>query len=440
MLEVLPPSENAVTFRPQNSDVDMTWEESLFANYTDGIVILHKGKIVYEKYLGCLSETGKHAAMSMTKSLTGLLAEILVAEGQLDDKALVSSIVPELKSSAFGSATVRQVMDMTTALDYSEDYADPKADIWVYSAAANPLPKASDYRGPNGYFEYLQTVRKDGSHGESFGYKTVNTDALGWIISRASGKELTELLSEKIWSRMGAEQDAYMTVDGQPFEAGQSFALGTQLRGAAADGSLTIKVPPEKLSEILKSLEPGQTVLASPEADILPGNALPMSSIPLGTTLHNIELRPGKGGQMMRSAGASAQLAAREGRERLEHRRHAGLGRRSWGERRHGDEDRHEDMVVSADIEQRPHHVVLDALDVGRQQPRALAARLDGGRRPHQALDRRGYLGHVVHQGVASRVPGARADGVVDGEMQRGALLPEDLLAGHHDHLRHEPQ
>lgn len=57
----------------------------------------------------------------------------------------------------------------------------------------------------------------------------------------------------------------------------------------------------------------GQQVLSSPEADIQPGNALPMKSIPLGTTLHNIELRPGKGGQLARAAGGGAQLIAREG-------------------------------------------------------------------------------------------------------------------------------
>ena len=64
-------------------------------------------------------------------------------------------------------------------------------------------------------------------------------------------------------------------------------------------------------------LEEGQTVIASAEADILPGNALPMSAIPLGTTLHNIELRPGKGGQLARAAGCGAQLIAREGRYAL---------------------------------------------------------------------------------------------------------------------------
>jgi hypothetical protein len=230
---------DSVKFTPLGGGEPMTWAESLSSNYTDGILILHKGKVVYEKYFGCLDEAGKHAAMSMTKSLTGLMAEILVAEGKLDDSAKVSSIVPELSKSAFGSATVRQVMDMTTALEYSEDYSNPKADIWLYSAAANPLPKPEGYNGPVGYFEYLQTVRQSGVHGESFGYKTINTDALGWIVSRITGKELTGLFSERIWSRIGAEQDAYMTVDskGTPFAGG---GLSSGLRDLGRIGLLML--------------------------------------------------------------------------------------------------------------------------------------------------------------------------------------------------------
>lgn len=213
---------DAVTFTPLGGDEPMTWEQSLWANYTDGVLILHRGRVVYERYFGALDEAGQHAAMSMTKSLTGLLAEILIAEGVLDDSMLVWNIVPELLTSAFGNATVRQVMDMTTALAFSEDYADPNAEIWAYSAAASPFPKPGNYTGPNGYYEYLATVRSDGEHGDSFGYKTVNTDVLGWIVSRVSGKAVTELLSERIWSRMGAEQDAYFTVDGRgtPFAGG----------------------------------------------------------------------------------------------------------------------------------------------------------------------------------------------------------------------------
>jgi len=230
---------DGVRFTPLGSDAQMTWKESLSANYTDGILIIHKGRLVYEKYFGCLDQWGKHAAMSMTKSLTGLLAEILIAEGRLDDTAKVSSIIPELEGSAFGSATVRQVMDMTTALDYSEDYSDPKADIWAYSKAASPLPKPKDYSGPNGYFEYLETVKQKGVHGEAFGYRTINTDALGWIISRVTGKELAHLLSESIWSRMGAEQDGYMTVDakGTPFAGG---GLSAGLRDLGRIGLLML--------------------------------------------------------------------------------------------------------------------------------------------------------------------------------------------------------
>ena len=213
---------DALTFTPLGADSQMSWEQSLYANYTDGVLILHKGRVIYERYFGCLQPDGKHAAMSMTKSLTGLLAEILVVEGKLDDAAPVSAIVPEVKDSAFGSATVRQVMDMTTGLRYSEDYADPNADIWTYSAAASPLPKPAGYAGPDGYWEYLQQVKPEGRHGDAFHYSTVNSDMLGWIISRVSGKSVTALASERLWRPMGAEQDAYMTVDGKgtPYAGG----------------------------------------------------------------------------------------------------------------------------------------------------------------------------------------------------------------------------
>ena len=213
---------DALTFMPMNGSAPMTWEQSLYANYTDGILILHKGKVVYERYFGCLEEDGKHAAMSMTKSVTGLLAQILVAEGVLDETALVRDIIPEIGSSAFASATVREVMDMTTGVKYSENYADPNADIWVYSRAASPLPKPEGYTGPNGYWEYLQQVQPEGNHGDEFHYKTINSDMLGWLITRVTGKSVTELASERLWKPMGAEQSAYQTVDGKgvPFAGG----------------------------------------------------------------------------------------------------------------------------------------------------------------------------------------------------------------------------
>lgn len=228
---------DGLTFTPWNSKNTMTWEASLWENYKDGMLILHKGKVVYERYFGALTDDNVHAVMSLTKSFTGTLASILVAEGVLDETKLVPFYVPELKNSAYGDATVRQVMDMTTALKYSEDYADPKADIWEFSAAGNPLPKPKDYKGPEGYYQYLETVKKQGKHGEAFGYKTVNADALGWIISKATGKSVTQLLSEKIWSKIGMEHDAYYQVDGvgTPFAGG---GLNASLRDLGRFGEL----------------------------------------------------------------------------------------------------------------------------------------------------------------------------------------------------------
>jgi len=230
---------DSIHFLPWGAKTEMTWEASLWKNYTDGIIILHKGQVVYEKYFGALKDDRVHAVMSLSKSFAGTLASMLVADGLLDENKLVSFYVPELKASAFGDATVREVMDMTTALKYSEDYANPKAEIWAFSAAGNPLPKPKDYKGPIGYYAYLETVKKQGVHGQAFGYKTVNADALGWIISKVTGKSVAELLSEKIWSKIGMEQSAFYQVDalGIPF-AGGGFNAG--LRDLARFGELIL--------------------------------------------------------------------------------------------------------------------------------------------------------------------------------------------------------
>ena len=63
-----------------------------------------------------------------------------------------------------------------------------------------------------------------------------------------------------------------------------------------------------------KGLEVGQRIVSGPEADIKVGNALPLANIPVGTLIHNIELKPGHGGELVRAAGASAQVLGQEGK------------------------------------------------------------------------------------------------------------------------------
>ena len=261
---------DAVRFYPIGVAQAMTWGQSLLANYTDGIVVLHRGQIVYERYAGALDADTPHIAFSVTKSFIGTIAECLVHKGALDDAATVAHYVPELAGSAFGYATVREVMDMTTGLQYSEVYTDPQAEIWSHARAGGLIPRPPGYQGPDSFYEFLQTVEKQGAHGANFSYKTVNTDALGWIIRRVTGLSLAQNLSQRIWSRLGAEHDAYITVD----TAGTEFAgggLNTTLRDLARFGEMMRNggramgqqvVPQAVVEGICKGADPAKFVAA----------------------------------------------------------------------------------------------------------------------------------------------------------------------------------
>jgi len=215
----------------------MTWGESLVRNYTDGILVMHKGKVVYEKYFGVLEPQKPHLAFSVTKSFVGTLAAMLVEEGKLDPSSLVTKYIPELKGTAYDDATVRQVMDMTVGVQYSENYADPKAEVWDYSRAGSMLPAGPNYQGPKTYYEFLVKLKKEGNHDEVFGYKTVNAEILAWMVRRVSGKSIAALLSDTIWSKMGAEYDAYFWVDSVGTESGGG-GLNTALRDLVRVGEM----------------------------------------------------------------------------------------------------------------------------------------------------------------------------------------------------------
>jgi CubicO group peptidase (beta-lactamase class C family) len=214
----------------------LTIDEALAETYADGIVVLHRGRLVYERYFGALEPHRPHIAMSVTKSFTGLLAGCLVAEGRLDPAAPVTAYVPELGTSAFADATVGQVMDMTTALKYTEVYADTASDVWKLRRANGMAPPEPGVP-PTSLLEFLTTQEKLGEHGRVFAYKTINTDVLAWITRRLTGQSLAEQLSTRIWQPMGAEEDAYYNVDRLGIESGGG-GLNTTTRDLARFGEL----------------------------------------------------------------------------------------------------------------------------------------------------------------------------------------------------------
>jgi large subunit ribosomal protein L2 len=119
------------------------------------------------------------------------------------------------------------------------------------------------------------------------------------------------------WWRGGGHKRAYRVIDFKRDKWGVPAKVSTieydPNRSARialltyADGEKRYILQPD-------GLKVGDTIIAGAEVDILPGNALPLKNIPLGTQVHNVELRPGKGGQMARSAGAAVQVVAKEGK------------------------------------------------------------------------------------------------------------------------------
>jgi CubicO group peptidase (beta-lactamase class C family) len=256
---------------------DRRWDEALFDTYTDGVVVLHRGRPVYERYFGALQAHVPHSCFSITKSYAATLCATLVHEGVLDDAKLVPHYLPEMKGTAYADATLRQVMDMQIGVAYSELYSDPKAHIWDYSRAGGLRPRPAGYDGPGSFYEYLQTLKPEGAHGQAFAYKTVNTELMAWIMKRATGVPFAEMLSQRLWAPLGCEQDGYLTVDpiGVPMGGG---GLHASLRDLARFGELMRRegewngrqlVPSEVVHDIARGADPAKFAKAGYK--LLPG-------------------------------------------------------------------------------------------------------------------------------------------------------------------------
>ena len=192
------------------------------ASHGQAMVVLQHGKIVSETYRPGFSDRDVHLVFSISKSFTGLLAGILEAQGQLNPDDLVTRLVPEAASSAYGDAKIRHVLDMTVGVHFEEAYLEPGSPFARYREAMgwNPL---SDPLNPPDLRSFLMELPHDGkAHGEVFHYVSPNSDLLGLIVERAAGAAFSTLFETLIWQPMGAEQDALISLDrlGAPRTAG----------------------------------------------------------------------------------------------------------------------------------------------------------------------------------------------------------------------------
>lgn len=178
----------------------------------DGVLVIRRGRIVLEKYVG-MRRIDAHIWWSVSKAVAALLVAILEDRRQLDVSRSIDFYLPELKTSGFAGTRVLDVLDMASGIDALEAddplaHSDPQSAFGKFEASLGIQPKgASTPASPYHYVGQLQQHREPG---RAFEYTSVNTFALGWLIEKLSGLPLHEVVRKEVWSRIGAQNDAFM--------------------------------------------------------------------------------------------------------------------------------------------------------------------------------------------------------------------------------------
>jgi len=192
---------------------DWSLQRWLEESNSDALLVAHHGKLVHEWYLDPAIETCPHIVFSVSKSITATLAGVLVDQGLLDPSRPVVDYVPELADSGYRDASLQQVLDMVVNIDFTEDYLATGGKFLEYRTATAWHPCEVDDINRNLHDFLCSIERGDGEHGKVWQYKSPNSDLLGWVLERASGERLANLMSKYLWQPMGAEANAYITVD-----------------------------------------------------------------------------------------------------------------------------------------------------------------------------------------------------------------------------------
>jgi len=218
--------------------------EVLTEHYLDGFMVLHRGRLVYERYFSELDVDRTHIVMSVSKSILSALIGILVDRRVLEVAKPAGYYVPELARGGYGAVTLDRLLDMQSGVKYSENYSNSGAEFFDFDAVCGLRPRSRPL--PAGMYEYLATLPEDPNDPGDFSYRSTDSDVLGWVAERSTGTPLEKLFSIELWAPLGCREDADLLVDplGAPLaDGGLCTSLGDlarfaemQLRGGAFNG------------------------------------------------------------------------------------------------------------------------------------------------------------------------------------------------------------
>ncbi len=256
-------------------------QQMLDDTFTDSFLVAKDNVILTESYFNNMGGDSHHLLNSVSKSFIGALVGIAADQGVIDVDAPVAQYVPQFADCALRDTTIRTALDMTAAVAFGEDYADPDADFWVETSVVGWRPALVKQGAPDTLLDYALSLQAtDQSEGEKYHYRTVLTNVLGMVLQQATGTPLPELLQSQLWSKLGPEQDACIVTDriGFPYVGAGMNACTRDLarfgQMIAGNGSLNGQqiVPAAWIDDTRHADPRSRELLAASEyAEVMPG-------------------------------------------------------------------------------------------------------------------------------------------------------------------------
>ena len=246
---------------------ELSLKDGLAHFHTDGLIILHDGKMLFEDYWNGNSKDSKHISFSVAKSYLSALFGIAVNEGLIDSiDDNVTKYLEDFVGTGYENVKIKNLLQMSSGIEFNEDYADPNSDINKFSRAS---AKGQSFRD---FAKSLKNGREQGTYNH---YVSLDTQVLAMILESVTDMPVREYLYKRIWNKIGAESDAYYITD----STGADMALGglnAILRDYAKFGQLYL----EKGNWLGEQIVPKSWIADSitPDAPHLMPNAGDLSS------------------------------------------------------------------------------------------------------------------------------------------------------------------
>ena len=185
---------------------------------TTGLLILKGNQILFEGYYQGADPQDQFLSFSTAKSFVSTLVALAIGDGKIASiEDPVIKYLPEVAGSVYAKARIKDLLQMSSGTSYSEEYEDPKSDIAAYIDKINA--------NVGGLYDFARSFKPVRPPGEKFYYASMDTEILGALVARVTGKSLAGYMSEKLWKPIGAESPARWLID-QPGAAGREMAAG----------------------------------------------------------------------------------------------------------------------------------------------------------------------------------------------------------------------